>query len=135
MPRSRHSEQGFTLIELLVVVAIIGILAAIALPAFLGQRSGASDAKAKSDLSNAHHALETYWAQNDTYAATQAELIALEPAVSNALNLTITGTGDSFRLTTDAHRGATFIVEKTGAVIDRTCTPAGTGGCDDDGTW
>ena len=58
--RSRaQDEKGFTLIELLVVILIIGILAAIALPAFLGQRSKAQDSEAKSGARTAQTALET----------------------------------------------------------------------------
>ena len=133
---SRHSQEGFTLIELLVVVAIIGVLAAIALPAFLGQTSMASDAKAKSDASNVERAMEMHWAQNDTYDATVAELTALEPAISSALNLSVTGTQSTYQVTAGARRGATFTITKSGtSSVERTCAPVGTGGCEDDGTW
>ena len=62
-----QDEKGFTLIELLVVILIIGILAAIALPAFLGQRSRAQDTEAKSAVRQAQTAMETYYTDNQTY--------------------------------------------------------------------
>lgn len=65
-------EHAFTLIELLVVVLIVGILAAIALPVFLGQQTKAYKDAAVSDVRNASLVLEDYYAQNITYPAVGA---------------------------------------------------------------
>jgi len=62
-----QSESGFTLIELLVVVAIIGILAAIAIPQFAAYRKRGHEAQVKSDLRNAAVAQEAYFAAHSTY--------------------------------------------------------------------
>ena len=62
-----QDEKGFTLIELLVVILIIGILAAIALPAFLSQRAKAQDSEAKTKARTAQTAFETLYTDNQNY--------------------------------------------------------------------
>jgi type IV pilus assembly protein PilA len=62
-----NSKKGFTLIELLIVVAIIGILAAIAIPQFASYRMRGFNAGANSDLKNMKTSLEAYFADNQVY--------------------------------------------------------------------
>ncbi len=61
------SDKGFTLIELLIVVAIIGILAAVAVPQFSNYRQKAYNATAQADLKTARHLLESYYGDYQKY--------------------------------------------------------------------
>ena len=69
------NQKGFTLIELMVVIAIIGILAAIAIPQFNSYRKRALDSSAQSDLRNAATAQEAYYVDETTYCSTTSTLI------------------------------------------------------------
>jgi type IV pilus assembly protein PilA len=75
-------DAGFTLIELLVVVAIIGILAAIAIPVFLSQRNSARDASVKSDINGVAKVMETIYVTTNAYPSNTAGLTAGNPKVS-----------------------------------------------------
>src|ERR671916_2977077 len=76
-----QDEKGFTLIELLVVILIIGILAAIALPAFLNQRGKAQDAEAKSQVRTVQTAMETFYTNEQAYTNDKAKITAIESSL------------------------------------------------------
>jgi len=134
-----QDEKGFTLIELLVVILIIGILAAIALPAFLNQRAKAQDSEAKSNVRTAQTAMETYYTDHQSYAnATPALLQGIEPALQNAQGLAVsnpTATGYSVAVTSKSNDATVYTITNTAGVVTRTCDDSGKGGCKDDGTW
>jgi type IV pilus assembly protein PilA len=107
LQRLRHragGQEGFTLIELLVVILIIGILAAVAIPAFLNQKGKANDANVKSDVRTAQTAEETYFTDAQLYTATPASLEAIEPTLTQAFVLTTAATnpGDGMTLAAPA---------------------------------
>jgi type IV pilus assembly protein PilA len=135
-----QDEKGFTLIELLVVILIIGILAAIALPAFLNQRAKAQDSTAKSDVRTAQTAMETFYTDNQTYTgADKAKLEGIEPALKNANGLDpvpdAAGTGYTITVTSKGSNGAKFWITNDKGTVTRGCDKHGEGGCPDNGSW
>lgn len=87
-------EKGFTLIELLVVVAIIGILAAIAIPQFSAYRAQGFNARASSDLRNLATAAEAYFAANAAYTSNLSALEGFKQ--SPGVTISLTPAGNSF---------------------------------------
>jgi type IV pilus assembly protein PilA len=156
-----QSEAGFTLIELLVVMLIIGLLAAIAIPAFFNQKNKATDTQAKVYARTAETAMETYaTGNNGSYAsASVAGLVKIEPTLVGAptalqltaanggpgtgSGMTVSSTADTYTITvtsaaTDPASGAngTFSVARANnGTTTLQCTVAGVNGCPTGGSW
>src|SRR5919197_4587370 len=124
---SRNGEHGFTLIELLVVILIIGVLAAIALPLFINQRTKAQDTAAKTAVRTAAEAIEIYHQENNTFAgATVAALVDIEPALAEARNLVVAGTDLTYTLSAESASGSQgggpfTLTHTAGAPTTHTC--------------
>jgi type IV pilus assembly protein PilA len=142
--RRAEDEKGFTLIELLVVILIIGILAAIAIPTFLNQKSKANDASAESLARNAATAMETYATNNNgsysnsTAAALNSIAPALNTVTTNGQAYLSSSTGDISSYTivavspTDTEN---FTLTNSNGSETFTCSPVGKGACSSSSTW
>jgi type IV pilus assembly protein PilA len=133
----RSEESGFTLVELLVVMLILGILAAIAIPAFFSQRDKGYDSDAKANARTVQTALETYAIENDgSYVGTTgnpvsgvAALTDIEGAISGMDDVAVTGGADTFTIVSTSDSDNTY-------TITRAATGATTQTCSGDGcSW
>lgn len=117
------NQKGFTLIELMIVIAIIGILAAIAIPQFSAYRKRSYDSAAQADLRNAATAQEAYYVDNSIYTITAATLVGatygLYTSAGVVFGITSAGTFDYVMTATHPSGNNNFIIRGPGGSISK----------------
>lgn len=142
-------ESGFTLVELLVVMLILGLLAAIAIPAFFNQRDKARDSEAKSAVRTAQTSIETYATDNDgSYAGAVSDPTGADPNSLQAVEESLENVGARLEVESTSPTGYVirvfsetdpaaqwFRITRTGGTTSLTCEATGTAGCPGNGNW
>jgi len=121
----RQEKKGFTLIELMIVIAILGILAAIAVPQYSAYKTMSYDAAALNDLKDAEIAQEIYFSQNQTYCSDTSALIGttymllLSDGVSLFIDSTLTNSHSFVMRARHSNGDVTYVIHGPGGIIEK----------------